>query len=442
MKGEQGPTGPTGMKGDTGDIGPSGLKGDPGTTGQIGPTGGFTGCYNVYCNECIIGPVFGQEIDQTVEVSFLDSTNGDICAILTDSILEKGHWKKIVSTDDVNTKKVIVNNLNKQGIQQICLNEIGSSVLLIWDGTDWIVCMCKDVEIKDIQELFNERLLLGGIFSDLGRDPDPGNVAPINNVGSWDGAAFESVNNSIVDPLDVVLKMTYSRDGLLLYLAANDFPNNVGKLICWDGTNVKIVGTFNGIVYDVLIGLDDSIYVAGDFTQSEDIDGDIQTAKGVARFAEEQWEPLANGFNNTVFSLVQDSNGDLYAGGKFRLADGSSSNQVAKFDGTDWSNFDDLTFSGRPDAQIKKLAIFSGYLYAGVSADDLIDTNVYRTLLTGPLWSTVGTTGVVGVNDLLIITEDCIFAAINPKNSGLSIALQWDGSSWNDLLVPASPNNI
>ncbi|MGA1701651.1 MAG: hypothetical protein ACO4BY_11045 [Candidatus Nanopelagicales bacterium] len=41
--------------------------------------------------------------------------------------------------------------------------------------------------------------------------------------------------------------------------------------------------------------------------------------------------------NNTVYALVTDSAGNLYAGGSFTTAGGAPANRVAKWNGTSWS---------------------------------------------------------------------------------------------------------
>ena len=56
------------------------------------------------------------------------------------------------------------------------------------------------------------------------------------------------------------------------------------------------------------------------------------------RATDPAWSALGTGMNNNaVFALVTDSAGNLYAGGSFTTAGGTSANYVAKWNGTSWS---------------------------------------------------------------------------------------------------------
>ncbi len=49
------------------------------------------------------------------------------------------------------------------------------------------------------------------------------------------------------------------------------------------------------------------------------------------------WSALGTGMNNIVRALAMDSNGNLYAGGDFTTAGGTTVNKIAKWNGTSWS---------------------------------------------------------------------------------------------------------
>ncbi len=106
----------------------------------------------------------------------------------------------------------------------------------------------------------------------------------------------------------------------------------------WDGNNWSaLTGNLNGNVYALATDGTD-LYVGGTFTSAGST-----TLNYVGKYiiASNTWSELNNGVqigvNSTVYALAcQGSN--LYVGGQFTAAGGSSHNYIAKWDGSNWIN--------------------------------------------------------------------------------------------------------
>ena len=116
----------------------------------------------------------------------------------------------------------------------------------------------------------------------------------------------------------------------------------------------------NGGVYDLVFGLDGSLYASGRFTTAGGV-----SANYIARWDGTSWHPLgtgiAGGIDPDVFALVIGPNGSLYAGGQFTSAGGVMANNIARWDGTAWH-----PLASGIDNDVYALAFGSdGSLYAG-----------------------------------------------------------------------------
>ncbi|TAK57850.1 MAG: hypothetical protein EPO24_09285, partial [Bacteroidetes bacterium] len=84
------------------------------------------------------------------------------------------------------------------------------------------------------------------------------------------------------------------------------------------------------------------------------------SAKKIARWNAEQWQPTGTGVDNSVMAMAT-YQGDLYVGGKF-TADGNSApyGYIARWNGSSWSQVGE-GFNG----QVFALTVYHGELYAG-----------------------------------------------------------------------------
>ena len=107
---------------------------------------------------------------------------------------------------------------------------------------------------------------------------------------------------------------------------------------------------FDDNIYTLAIGVDDNLYVAGDFTDDE---GDVFVAKYDTKAR--VWSDIGSGpahepFNDSIRILVADNNGNLYAAGDFTDDDEWDDRYIAKYNAEGWKDIgvgpDDSPFNG------------------------------------------------------------------------------------------------
>ena len=225
-----------------------------------------------------------------------------------------------------------------------------------WDGTSWTVIAGTDAVIAEMT-VFDDgsgggpALYVGGWFTNAGG-------TPMNRIAKWDGTSWSHLGGGI--PGGVVHALAFFDDGSgggpALYAggqftSAGGVPAN--HIARWDGSSWSPLGTGVGtwaydsvdslMVFDDGSGGGPALYVGGDFP----IAGGV-AANNIAKWDGSTWSsvglggPTGSGINGNVYALkvFDDSRGGgpaLYAGGDFSSAGGVSANNVAKWDGTNWS---------------------------------------------------------------------------------------------------------
>lgn len=204
-------------------------------------------------------------------------------------------------------------------------------------------------------------------------------------------------------------------------------------------------------VYDD--GTGPALYVGGDFEMAGGV-----PANYVARWDGEEWSALedtgGNGANYQLESLVVYDDGSgpaLYVGGSFATAGGKTVNHIAKWDGTTWSPLVGPGGIGVND-EVEALTVFddgSGQtLYVGGrfdTAGGVTANNIAKW--DGTNWSAVEGPGGNGVDHNLYALQvfddgsgPALYAGGLFENAGGLVTnhvARWDGSTWSPLSGPA-----
>jgi|GEM_PF-771329 len=199
----------------------------------------------------------------------------------------------------------------------------------------------------------------------------------------------------------------------------SDTSYSSGYVAKWDGTSWSEVGTganalhANSNMDDIIVDTAGNIYVAGAFSDGPFIhDSGIGNTGNlyVAKWDGTSWSELGSGvmpvnhdFDFEIYSLVQDTAGNIYAAGA--LADSISGFYIAKWDGVTWSHlggFNNLVFSMTKD-------IHGNVYAAGAFNDTSITSTIFsyehpqyvaKLNSTGLGWDKVGTgSGGINAND-------------------------------------------
>ena len=235
--------------------------------------------------------------------------------------------------------------------------------------------------------------------------------------------------------------------------------NHVAK---WDGSSWSALAGpsetgLTNTAYALAIfddGSGEALYVGGGFGTAGGV-----TVYGIAKWDGTEWSALTGssgtGVSNTVYSLAvhDDGSGEaLYAGGNLTSAGGVTVNQVAKWDGTEWSPLTGPEETG-VDTTVYSLAVYSDgsgeALYAGGhfhTAGGVTVNHVAKW--DGTEWSALSGPSGTGTDDYpfeLAVYDDgsgeALYAGGNFTSAGgvtVNHIAKWDGTEWSALSGPSA----
>lgn len=282
------------------------------------------------------------------------------------------------------------------------------------------------------------------------------------HIARWDGRSWQPLGEGIDGEVYAI-----AVDGDDIYVAgkfgvAGGVTAN--GIALWDGAAWSTVGDGTGPmddyfgtpqpgrIYAMLIN-NDKLYVGGDFVAMDGV-----SANNVAQWDGAVWSALGEGMGELdwenkfvpqaiVYTLATDGT-TLYAGGDFKLADGTTANSVAQWDGNAWSALSDgVTLTdGNGEAQkgtVKALALHNGALYAGGWFDKAGGKAAnHIAVWQGNSWSPLG----VGVRAAQYASEAPIRALtfsgntlyagglfVGAGNQTIDLLAKWENNSWSEV---------
>lgn len=154
----------------------------------------------------------------------------------------------------------------------------------------------------------------------------------------------------------------------------------------------------NGTVFCLEV-YNGALYAGGSFTSSG-----TTTLSNLAKWDGTSWTNVGGGINGTVFSLTP-YNGALIVGGTFSQAGSTAALNVAKWNGTSWSALGNGIYAG----QVNALKVYNNNLYAGGHFFFSGTTPVnYIAKWNGTTWSALGS-GLNGKVNCLEVCDNKLF---------------------------------
>ncbi len=195
----------------------------------------------------------------------------------------------------------------------------------------------------------------------------------------------------------------------------------------------------NNTIWSVIADPAGNIYAAGGFTDSPSY---ISGYSYVARWSGTAWSPLGTGgnalnANNAIYALSKDAAGNIYAAGNF--TDHNGRQYVAQWNGSTWAELGVDSIGLNATAPIYAVVTdLSGNVYAAGDFNDLIFAYGHRYVAkwNGSIWSEVGLDSIYGLN-----ADSTIYALATDRHGYLYAAGAFTDSlgyyyvaRWNDTV--------
>jgi hypothetical protein len=197
----------------------------------------------------------------------------------------------------------------------------------------------------------------------------------------------------------------------------------------WSVLGSGLSGGSLAAVYAIAVAENGTVYAGGQFTTAGG-----KTVNNIARWDGSNWSALGNGTNDRVNALALGSNGAVYAGGAFTTASGISAGAVALWQNGQWNRLGMGLREGK--AEVMALAVHEDELYAGgnfLQAGETSTFNIARW--NGNQWLSLdsGIAPYTACVYALAFQDNKLYAAGDFRSPFSSIAanvLSWDGISW------------
>jgi len=304
-----------------------------------------------------------------------------------------------------------------------------------WDGNKWnplgVGSSGEILGDYHALEVDNKGMVyLGGYFQKIG-DIEVGNIA------KWDGEKWHSLDKGVDrGPVESILSVGNDLyiGGYMFNKAGDVVANNIAR---WDGNKWNSIGSgigdgqFMKEVNAIEIDSNGNILAGGNFR----VGGCCYEEDDIyfAIFDGKKWSFPDSGLNKTVNAIVSDQSGNVYFGGNFTKAGGKEAKYVAKWDGKNWSALGSGT-----DGEVYALALDKkGNLYAGGKIKSAGDVEVYGVAMwNGEKWSALGSNYRGSIFSLYVNRKGDVFAGgcFYKENSyGINYVVKWSGGKWTQV---------
>ena len=306
----------------------------------------------------------------------------------------------------------------------------GANNVAKWNGSAWkVLGSGVNGTVRSLLVRGSE-VYAGGSFTSAGGIGVMGFARWDDGVQAW--ASFgQTTNNGIAGN---ILSLVFGPDaiyagGLFVPPGGGVSAQNLARFSFsrWEALGGGLLSSSPGGSLLAVATSANQVYVGGDLAEA----GGVPVAN-VARWDGSVWSNLGAGVNGNVMALALDALGRVYAGGAFTVAGGLQAFHVARWDGLAWS-----PLGLGLDGDVAAMAIQPNSLYVGGQfgrAGGFSANNIARW--DGSNWSRLGS-GVNGkVAAIAVSPEGLVYAGGDFTNAGGLSAnriASWDGTLWHPL---------
>jgi trimeric autotransporter adhesin len=294
-----------------------------------------------------------------------------------------------------------------------------------WNGSAWVQLGGGfDDAVLEV-ETYLGQLYAAGQFTAVG-----GTL--VNGIARWNGNAWVQVGTGLGVTQgtfgDSWITALHIGPSGLFYLGGKFYlpgTTTMGTCLAWNGASwVSTPQTFGGI---------------GDFcTHGGQLYAATISGSGGVYRLDSSWTPIGyTSFSNHFPWVLASYQGSLYAGGEFSQLGGTTVNNIARWNGTNWTSFGGVTpywYSGA----VASMAEYNGELYVGGYFTHIdYQPRFGAARWNGIIWSAApglaggsfGSPGVRGLqvwNGQLVAAGDFYRAGPEP----VSLVARWNGEGW------------
>lgn len=258
----------------------------------------------------------------------------------------------------------------------------GTKRIAQWDGAAWTDVgggMSQNNTGIRALRFFGDDLFAGGFLNEIG-----GIVA--HKLARWNGTAWAALPGDPLGSTDIVYAFSTFDDGGGESLYVGGVFDSAGgnsdakNLFRWNGSTLSPVGRGTNDEVEALAVFDGSLYVGGHFNQAYQTDGTALAATKIARWDGSAWSSVGGGmvdgigFHVWTLHVFDDGSGPaLYVGGQFSTAGGTAITNMARWNGTAWT---ELGSTAPFNGQVKALATFDDVTGPALFAGGTFTTNL------------------------------------------------------------------
>lgn len=308
----------------------------------------------------------------------------------------------------------------------------------VWNGLAWSALGAGVIGGADAVVVVGADVYLGGLFTDL--------AVTFKNLARWNGTTWLPVGGGVSGGFINRVK-SLATDGVNVYVggdfasAGGGSANGIAK---WDGSSWSALGSgvptsSNGNTVDAIAVSGTDVLAGGDFS----IAGGLRV-DSIAKWNGMEWSPLGLGLSRhrDFFdgNAVAISGADVYVGGDFDNAGGAPANNIAKWDGQDWSALG-TGIGGGSFPEVFAVAVSGNEVYVGgrfATAGGAAANNIAKW--DGANWSALGNGVTRGaatafVNAIAISGNDVYVGGIFTDAGGVAVnnVARWNGAGWSAL---------